>query len=71
MERTYITIDGHAHIVEGTAADVLVRWEEAKASGTFLHFTTVDSERPRFVNPDAVRTIGDALGTGDTLRFPD
>lgn len=71
MERTYITIDGHAHIVEGTADEALRRWERAKASGTFLRLRTPDSDRPRYVNPDAVHAIGDPIGSGGTLAWLD
>lgn len=71
MERTYITIDGQSHIVEGSAEDVLRRWERAKAGGTFLGLRTNDSDRPRYVNPDAVHTIGDPIGGGGTLLWLD
>lgn len=69
MDRTYITIDGEQHIVEGTADQVLQRWERAKAAGTFLRFNLPESSRPHFVHPDAVRAIGDPIGTGGTLTW--
>lgn len=69
MDRTYITIDGAQHIVEGSADDVLRRWERAKAQGTFLRFHLPDSSRPHFVHPDAIRAIGDPIGTGGTLTW--
>ncbi len=69
MERTYISLDGEKHIVEGTADEVLRRWELAKSHGTFLRFNLPDSARPHYVHPDAVRSIGDQLGAGGTLTW--
>ncbi len=69
MERTYITIDGERHIVEGSADEVLRRWEHAKAQGTFLRFHLPDTTRPHYVHPDAIRAIGDQLGSGGTLTW--
>ena len=69
MERTYISVDGDRHIVEGSADDVLRRWERAKAAGTFLCFHLPDSTRPHYVHPDAVRSIGEPVGSGGTLTW--
>lgn len=69
MDRTYISIDGAQHIVEGSADDVLRRWERAKAAGTFLCFHLPESTRPHYVHPDAIRWIGDPTGTGGTFTW--
>ncbi|MBJ7471077.1 MAG: hypothetical protein JHD16_07220 [Solirubrobacteraceae bacterium] len=71
MERTYISIDGEQHIVEGSADQVLRRWERAKLAGTFLRFNLPDSQRAHYVHPDAVRSIGEPAGTGGTLTWAD
>lgn len=71
MERTYITIDGQSHIVEGTADEALRHWERAKANGTFVKLRTPESDRPRYINPDAIHSIGDPVGGGGQYIWVD
>ncbi len=69
MDRTSITIDTHTHTVDGTADEVLRRWERAKEAGTMLRFTLPDTDQRRYVHPDAVRMISSGGASQLTLAW--
>ncbi|MDQ8045798.1 MAG: hypothetical protein AAGC46_13640 [Solirubrobacteraceae bacterium] len=71
MDRTSITVDNHTFVVDGTADEVLRRWERAKQANTMLRFVLPDTEMRHFIHPDAVRQIASGGPRQITLAWLD
>jgi hypothetical protein len=69
MDRTSISVDSHTYTVDGTADEVLRRWERAKSAGTMLRFVLPGTEQRHYIHPDAVRQISSGGAKEITLAW--